>query len=266
MARFQPMEVCSAEAAQYCHVKRVKCPVCGEFFYADMGLWAYRIPRKDSHRVCVCSYGCMRKHDKEKAAKEAARAQRTLERKAARQAADQQRRKEATNRRLEEIAMKIDWKKPDRDKETGEKLTVWKIASFLVQGGTCKDKSSAEKFIRAKVPAESYYQEKIMAELRKRAEAEGLRHKVWKAAQGQFSQGGISDVLAVIGGVMMAVEVKRPLFGVTSTLQKKFIQEVTEAGGVGGVAVYPEDLDEIWAKAAEIRGKQNDERVQVRNS
>lgn len=265
MAGFQTMEVCGVEAAQHCHVKRVKCPVCGEYFYADMGLWVYRILGKDWQRRCVCSYGCMRKHDREKAAKEAAREQRTLERKAARQAADQQRKKEATKRRLEEIAMKIDWKRPDRDKETGEKLTGGKIAAYLVQVGTCKDKSSAEKYMRQRIPAESYYQEKIMADLRKRAEAEGLKHKVWKAAQGQFSQGGISDVLAVIGGVMMAVEVKRPMFSLVSVHQKKFIQEVTEAGGVGGVAVYPEDLDEIWAKAAEIRGKNNAERVQVRD-
>ena len=265
MAMFQPMEVCGAEAAQHCHVKRVKCPVCGEVFYADMGLWAYRILRKDSQRVCVCSYGCMRKHDREKAAKEAAREQRTLERKAARQAADQQRRKEATKKRLEEIAMKIDWKRPDRDKETGEKLTVGKIAAYLVQVGTCKDKSSAGKYIRKKVPVESYYQDKIMESLRQRAEAEGLKHKICKVSQGPYSQDGISDVLAIIGGVSFAVEVKRPLLGKVTKLQQEFIDDAIDAGGVGCVAIYPEDLDEIWAKAAEIRGNRNDERVQVRS-
>lgn len=250
---FQALEVASSEAVKHCFTKKVICPVCGELFYADVGLWAYRIPGKNGSQHCVCSYSCMRRVEKERAAQEAAREQQTLERKAARVEADCQRRKAATQKRLEEIAMKIDWKRPDRVKETGEKLTAAKIASFLVQVGTCKDKSSAEKFIRAKVPAESYYQEKIMAELRKRAEAEGLKHKVWKAAQGPYSQGGVSDVLAMIGGVFFAVEVKRPLFGITSAHQKKFLQEVIEAGGVGCVAVYPEELDDIWTKAAEIR-------------
>ena len=265
MARFQPMEVCSEEAGRKGWVTKEICPVCGGAYYADVGIWGYRIPGKDGRTRCVCSYRCMRQVEKERAAKAAEKEKQSLERKAAREAAENQRKRDATKQRLEEITMKIDWKRPDRDKETGEKLTVGKIASFLVQVGTCKDRSSAEAYIRKKVPAESYYQDKIMESLRKRAEAGGLKHKVWKAAQGPYSQGGVSDVIAVIGGVMMAVEVKRPLFGVTSSLQKKFIQDVIEAGGVGGVAIYPEDLDEIWEKAAEIRGKQNDERVQVRS-
>lgn len=266
MARFQPMEVCSEEAGRKGWVTKEVCPVCGGTYYADVGIWGYRIAGKDGRTRCVCSYRCMRRVEKERAAKAAEKEKQSLERKAAREAAETQRKREATKQRLEEIAMKIDWKRPDRDKETGEKLTVYKIASFLVQGGICKDQSSAEKYIRKKVPAESYYQEKIMEALRKRAEAEGLKHKVWKASQGPYSQGGVSDVLAVIGGVMMAVEVKRPMFGAVSANQKKFIDDVIEAGGIGGVAVYPEDLDEIWGKAAEIRGVKNDERVQVRGS
>ena len=160
--------------------------------------------------------------------------------------------------------MHIDWKHPDKDKVTGENLTAAKIATFLVNTGKCSDKTSATKYMRSRVPEESYYQTKIMESLRRRAEADGLKHKVWKAAQGQFSQGGTSDVLAVIGGVFFAVEAKRPLWGEVTKLQQKFIDDVIDAGGVGCVAIYPEDLDEIWARAAEIRRAQNDERVQVR--
>lgn len=266
MSIFQASDACGIDAQRYCHVKKVKCPVCGETFYADTGLWAYRIAENNQ---CVCSYGCMRKRAKEKEARAAeiasAREQRAKARAAAHCKKQCQERRALTKRRLEEIAMKIDWKKPDRDKETGEKLTVAKIATFLVKVGTCADQASAFRYIRRKVPDESYYQEKILDALRKRAEAEGLKHKVWKAAQGQFSQSGISDVLAIIGGVFFAVEVKRPLMGELSKLQEAYINDVNNAGGVACTAIYPEDLDEIWARAAEIRGNRNEERVQVRN-
>ena len=95
-----------------------------------------------------------------------------------------------------------------------------------------------------------------MWEIRKRAAAEGRKAIVWKAAQGAYSRGGVSDVLALVDGVFIAVEVKRPLFGDTSKLQARFIASVMECGGTGGVAIYTDDLDPIWENAKAIWSSQ----------
>ena len=148
--------------------------------------------------------------------------------------------------------MNIDWKRPDRDKVTGEPVSVGQLCEMVINDGLAADKTEAMKYIRRKVPQESWYQERIMWEIRKRAASEGRKAIVWKAAQGAYSRGGVSDVLALVDGVFIAVEVKRPLFGETSQLQARFIASVMEAGGTGGVAIYTDDLDPIWENAKTI--------------
>lgn len=149
--------------------------------------------------------------------------------------------------------MNIDWKRPDCVKGSSEKQTLDMVLLDVIAAGLAESKADALRFVRRKVPQESYYQEKIMAELRKRAAADKLEAVVWKAAQGPYSRNGVSDVQALIGGVHFSIEVKRPLFGEASKLQTKFVEDVIAAGGVAGFAIYPEDLDPFWQRANEIR-------------
>lgn len=151
------------------------------------------------------------------------------------------------------MALNSDWKRPDRDKRTDEEQTLDMVLLDVIAAGIADNKADALKFVRRKVPQESYYQKKIMDDLKKRAAKEGLRAVIWKAAQGMFSRGGVSDVNALIGGVMFCVEVKRPFFGEASELQKQFVDDVNAAGGVAGVVVYADELDPLWQRAAEIR-------------
>lgn len=144
--------------------------------------------------------------------------------------------------------MKFDWTRPDVAKDTGQKLTLDMVLLDVIAAGIAETKADALKYVRKRVPQESKYQSDVMKYIRKWAEKQGLHCVCWKAAQGPYSRGGVSDVLALIGrqdgerGVFLAVEVKRPLFGETSVLQEAFINDVGLSGGVAGVAVYPEDV------------------------
>ena len=146
--------------------------------------------------------------------------------------------------------MRFDWTRPDVDKATGQKLTLDMVLLDVIAAGIAETKADALKYVRKRVPQESKYQSDIMKYIRQWAEKQGLRCVCWKAAQGPYSRSGVSDVLALIGRhngdgcrcVFLAVEVKRPLFGEESALQKDFINEVNLTGGVAGVAVYREDV------------------------
>jgi len=128
------------------------------------------------------------------------------------------------------------------------KGTLTELKHDIVREGYTYDLRVAERIARQMVPAESVYQAALMKDLKKRAAKEALPIVIYKAAQGRYSRGGVADIQAVIGGVAVAVEVKRPVFGKTSKLQEQFLREFNEAGGVGCVAVWPEDLDKPWAK------------------
>lgn len=142
--------------------------------------------------------------------------------------------------------MNIDWKKPDKVKCSDETQTLDMILLDVIQAGIADTRAEAMKYVRHKIPAESFYQKKIMDYLRKWSKEHGYDCLCWKATQGMYSRGGVADVLAVIGcggvGAMLAVEVKRPLFGELSDLQLQFIESVNRCGGFACVAVYPEDL------------------------
>lgn len=143
--------------------------------------------------------------------------------------------------------MSIDWKKPDR-KEDGSARTLNELLQEVIAAGIEDNKTDALKFVRRKVPEEGWYQTHVMKHLRVWAKDHHYDCLVWKAAQGQYARGGIADVLALIGGVFLAVEVKRPFWGELSELQKQFISDVNDCGGVAGVAVYSEDLHPLLEK------------------
>lgn len=147
-------------------------------------------------------------------------------------------------------SVNIDWNRPDRIKGTNEAQKLEKVLTYVICAGIADSRTEAMKYVRSKVPPESRYQERIMKYIRQWATERGVPCIIWKQAQGAYSRGGVSDVLALCGGVLLAVEVKRPFWGNVSKLQKKFIDDVNRCGGVAGVAVYPEDLQPLLEKLA----------------
>ena len=99
----------------------------------------------------------------------------------------------------------------------------------------------ARKYIRERLPKESYYQDKIIKHIRELFPSAF----VWKAAAGAYSRQGIPDVCAVINGRYYGFEVKRPLIGVLSKIQERTIEQIKQAGGRAFVVTYPAEITEL---------------------
>lgn len=108
----------------------------------------------------------------------------------------------------------------------------------------CAQRNCAEKYLRDRLPKESYYQRKIIEFIKKEYPAAF----VWKAAAGAYSQQGIPDVCAVICGRYFGFEVKRPFFGTASKMQIQTIDKIREAGGIAAVVCFPEEVQRIVEK------------------
>ena len=106
---------------------------------------------------------------------------------------------------------------------------------------SCQTTAQAEKYLRAHLPKESYYQDKIIKHIRELFPSAF----VWKAAAGAYSRQGIPDVCAVINGRYYGFEVKRPLIGVLSKIQERTIEQIKQAGGRAFVVTYPAEVTEL---------------------
>ena len=101
-----------------------------------------------------------------------------------------------------------------------------------------KDTGRAQKLARDKIPKESYYQRHILYALR-RAFPNGR----WrKNAAGIGQDAGEPDIIGCLDGKYIAVEVKRPLVGKPTDLQRKALREIREAGGCAMFGTYPDEV------------------------
>lgn len=105
----------------------------------------------------------------------------------------------------------------------------------------CAGIKHAEKYLRERLPKESYYQDKIIKFLREVYPTAF----VWKEAAGPYSRQGIPDVSFVKDGQYYGFEVKRPYIGVLSKIQEQTIKKIRAAGGVAEVVTFPEDVRKI---------------------
>lgn len=111
----------------------------------------------------------------------------------------------------------------------------------------CKTAKEAERYIRANVKREPYYQGKIIKYINSIPSA-----FAWKEAAGAYSRKGIPDVSAVINGRYYGFEVKRPLIGVLKKMQEQTIKKIRAAGGKAYVVTYTDEVEEILKKEGEI--------------
>lgn len=110
-------------------------------------------------------------------------------------------------------------------------------------------KTEAKKLAYREIPLEKAYQAKILAALR--MEYPGGRFR--KVAQGFGSVSGEPDLDGVIDGQYIAIEVKRPLVGDATELQKKAVRQIRQAGGCAMIASYPDEV--VAAVEAYLRGE-----------
>lgn len=87
----------------------------------------------------------------------------------------------------------------------------------------------------------------------------GSRLVIVKYHGNEYSQSGVSDLLCCLDGVFVACEVKAPesyggsidraLEKGPTLLQRDFVREITEAGGVGGFAASVDGFLALLAEA-----------------
>ena len=128
--------------------------------------------------------------------------------------------------------MRIDW----YDKKNDPLIFI--LRAQKEKGITKKE---AEKIVRGQMPKESDFQKKIKeAVLAAYPEAFAV-----KIQQAQYSQGGVPDLMVIIGGHYFGFEVKKPYFHKRSRLQERTIEWIRQAGGTADFVSYPEEALEI---------------------
>lgn len=73
------------------------------------------------------------------------------------------------------------------------------------------------------------------------------KHDFWytKIYANEFTKKGIPDILAVINGQMVALEIKRPKGGKPTPIQIKNLQEIADNGGLAIITNDPKIVDKL---------------------
>lgn len=87
---------------------------------------------------------------------------------------------------------------------------------------------------------------KIKVKIKNYLKKKGIFHV--SIAAGPYSTAGISDMLVCVDGRFVAVEIKKDSKARVTELQKKFIDNVIKAGGIGFVTWSVEHLDKQLRK------------------
>ena len=119
------------------------------------------------------------------------------------------------------------------------------VNSYAKKRGITVKKALAE--LTKKIPKESYYQDKIKKELKKRYENAFIR----KINQGAYSEAGTPDIMMIYDGHYFGFEVKRPVIGRPTKLQEKTIDAIRKAGGTAACISWPEEavrMVEDWRR------------------
>lgn len=110
------------------------------------------------------------------------------------------------------------------------------IKSFMLAKGI-RTKKQALVMLRKLIKSETYYQDKIKRALKARYPEAFVR----KISQGAYSEGGTPDIMMIRRGHYYGFEVKRPVVGEPSSLQKETIRQIRRAGGTAIFVRWPEE-------------------------
>lgn len=126
--------------------------------------------------------------------------------------------------------------------------TAERAIAIIQKEARARTKKEALAIARKKIPKESYYQDKIRKRLRQKY-PDGFCRKI---SQGVYAEAGIPDLLFIYEGHYFGFEVKRPLVGRLSDIQRRTIRLIEKAGGTAAVVRWPEEAIktvEDWRKA-----------------
>lgn len=130
--------------------------------------------------------------------------------------------------------------------------TAERAIAIIQKEARVRTKKEALAIARKKIPKESYYQDKIRKRLRQKY-PEGFCRKI---SQGVYAEAGIPDLLFIYEGHYFGFEVKRPLVGRLSDIQKRTIWLIRQAGGTAAVVSWPEEALRIvndWEREEAFR-------------
>lgn len=102
-----------------------------------------------------------------------------------------------------------------------------------------------KKILEDQIPLEQWYQTRIMAAIRQLYPEAFVR----KIAAGVYSEQGFPDVLVIIDGLYIGLEIKRPFLGKPTPLQLDTIKAIERAGGTARVVCLPEEAAEVIENA-----------------
>ena len=120
--------------------------------------------------------------------------------------------------------------------------TYKELQKYVIENNSkIHTKAQADKFIREKMPKESYFQKKILDWIKKNIPDA----VVWKEAAGAYSRQGIPDITCIVDGKYYGFEVKRPFIGVLSKIQEQTIKALRKAGAVAEVVSSEKEVEAI---------------------
>ena len=133
----------------------------------------------------------------------------------------------------------MNYKNPLPSPYNSEKLGAYLHA--LVDAGAARNVTEARKLARRLVPSEAKIQKEILAYLHK--EVGGFW---WKDAAGPYQQKGIPDIVGCHEGHFFSFEVKRPLVGELSAIQRHTLAAINAAGGTAYVVTSVDDVRRVF--------------------
>ena len=68
---------------------------------------------------------------------------------------------------------------------------------------------------------------------------------IWKATPGPYNRQGIPDICAIIHGRFYGFEVKRPVLGEATKIQKTTMRQIRSAGGIAAVVSTPAEVQKV---------------------
>ena len=123
--------------------------------------------------------------------------------------------------------------------------TIKDLQNYLKSIGVANTYKETHHWASEHIPKEKHYQAKILAYLRSLLKSGIIEGYVWKDQASTYQSAGFPDVSIVTAGKYFGFEVKRPLLGSTSELQKETIEKLRAGGGIVEVVSYVSEVERI---------------------
>lgn len=132
--------------------------------------------------------------------------------------------------------------------------TLSELHAHLKAEGITPNMDETRKWAAANIPKESYFQRKILEYLRGLVKSHRIEGYVWKDAASLYQGRGFPDVNIITGGKYFGFEVKRPILGQPSDLQKVTAAQLRAGGGVVEFVSYVSEVEAILRAHGVLEG------------